>query len=570
MATGSLARVVPRLRAIGLVPNSAGDAELIEQFLARRDEVAFEALVRRHGPMVFAVCRRVLRHTQDAEDAFQATFLVFAHKAATVSPRHKLAAWLHGVAHKTALKARHRAARRLEVETRVPARDPEAMHPDTNRTEVEPLLDQEIAGLPDHYRLPIVMCDLEDRPRAEVATALGCTEGTLSSRLTRGRRLLAERLTRRGVQLSVGAVAALLTGRTALAEPLIRATVPVALSAGTGGAVSPSVAELATGVMKNMFLNKLRTVACAALGAAAVAVALAGFAYPGKAAAPVPKAAPVPAGDDKAASELPADFQARLLMNRKVLRDMKCDMDQFDKIMDALEAADKKAAQKTTEAMGQVKFNAAGGPPNFEAINQQMQEAREAGEKEFRKAATTVAADLLTPTQRKRFREIELQARGHDAFTNPAVVKALEITAKQKEQFEANAKQVEGDAAQVAQKPGRPAVAIAGGGGANVAINTATSFDFEQVVREARAEGLKRALAILTDEQKAGWKKLTGEPFAHPLPVPMNAKGARGGFGFGVGGGVQIAPAVPAVPGVPVPIGGVQVVPAVPVNPAKP
>src|SRR5205807_1417218 len=121
--------------------------------------------------------------------------------------------------------------------------------------------------------------------------------------------------------------------------------------------------------------------------------------------------------------------------------------------------------QKTSEAMGQVKFNAGGGgPPNIEALNQQIREAREAGEKEFRKAAAGVMTDLLTPAQRKRFREIDLQARGHDAFTTPAVVKALDVTAKQKEQFEANAKQVEEDVAQALRRPGG-AVAVAGAGG---------------------------------------------------------------------------------------------------------
>ena len=548
MATGSLARVVPRLLAAGLTSDATSDAELLERFIAGREQTAFEVLVRRHGPMVFAVCRRVLRHTQDAEDAFQATFLVLAHKAATVSPRSNLAAWLHGVAHKTALKARQRAARRFEIETRVPPREAEPMHPDTNWDEVEPLLDQEIASLPDHYRLPIVLCDLEDRPRTEVAGTLGCSEGTLSSRLTRGRRLLAERLNRRGVSLSVAALVAVLTGRTALAEPLIRATVPVALAVGTGGAVSPSVAELATGVMKSMFLKKLRAVALVAVAVCATAFALAGVAYRGTA-APVPANAPVPATDPKANTELLADTDGRLLMNRKVLKDLKCDFEQFDKIMDVLEEANKKASQKAGEAMGQLRINAVGGPPNIEAIKQQMQEAQEAGEKEFRKVAGTVMTDMLTAAQKKRFREIDLQARGHDAFTTPTVVKALEITDKQKQQLEANAKQVEDDVTNAFQRPAGAAGAAGAPGGA-VVINSFNSTDFEKVVREARAEGMKRALTILTDEQKAAWKKLSGEPFAYPLPLPTSAmKGLRtGGFGFGVGGAARPIPPAPPVP----------------------
>jgi RNA polymerase sigma factor (sigma-70 family) len=587
MATASLARVVPRLRAAVLAPTGAsGDAELLEQFIADRDERAFELLVRRHGPMVLAVCRRVLNHTQDAEDAFQATFLVLAHKAAAVSPRGRLAGWLHGVAHRTALKARHRAARRAAVEKRVPPRAPDEMSTDTDRAEWEPLLDGELAALPDHYRVPIVLCDLEGRTRAEVARTLGCTEGTLSSRLTRGRRLLARRLTRRGVRPTAAALAALAAPPAALAEPLIRTTVPAVLSVGaraaTGptGAVSPGVAELATGVMKSMFLQKLRAVALAAL-ALAVATALAGSAYRG-AAAPLAYAAPapVPAADDKKAGiDALADAEGRLLMNRKVLRDMKCDIDQLDRIMDALEEAEKKAQQATAAAMGQLRFNAGGPGGNFdpEAFQKMVREAQASGEKEFRKATAAVVADLLTPAQRKRFREIDLQARGFEAFTTASVIKALGITDKQKDKFEANAKQVQDDVQAAIQRPaaGNLVVqALPPGGG--VVVQGASAVDFDKLTRDARAEGTKRAVEILTDEQQAAWKKMTGEPFPHPLPIRTGGVGRT--VGFGVGGVVRPLPAMPLLPAPPVPVAPalpappvpVQVVPAVPLRPAVP
>ena len=479
--------------------------------------------------MVFAVCRRVLHHSHDAEDAFQATFLVLAHKAATVAPRGKLAGWLHGVAHKTALKARHRAARRLEVEKRAPTRTPEQMHPDTNWDEVEPLLDQELTGLPDHYRLPIVMCDLEDRLRTEVAGVLGCSEGTLSSRLTRGRRLLADRLTRRGVYLSGAAVTALFTGRSvALAEPLIRATVPVALSVGaTGakGAVSPSVADLATGVMKSMFLKKLRTAALAAFVVTAAALAVTGVAYQGQA-APVPKNAPVPAADEKKAGDALADAEGRLLMNRKVLKDMKCDIDQLDKIMDALEEAEQKAAQKTNEAMGQLRFNAAGGPPNAEAINKMIQDAQEAGEKEFRKAAA-VATDMLTPAQRKRFREIDLQARGHEAFTTPAIIKALDISAKQKEQFEANTKQVAENITQSLQRPVPVPVAPVPVGGSRGGFGAVTVAAFnpgehEKAMRSSSRRGAEAGAGGPDRRPEGGMEEADRRTVHPPAPAPAH------------------------------------------------
>jgi Spy/CpxP family protein refolding chaperone len=298
-------------------------------------------------------------------------------------------------------------------------------------------------------------------------------------------------------------------------------------------------------------------------------------------AAPVPANAPVPAADDKKAAEAPADVEGRLLMHLKVLKDMKCDMDQFDRIMDVMEAAEKAAQQKTGEAMGQLKFNVAPGgpPPNAEAIQKMIQDAQEAGEKEFRKAVGTVMKDVLTPAQRKRFQEIDLQARGHEAFTTPTVIKALDITAKQKEQFEGNARQVEEDITQAFQKPLPAQPLPAGPPGVVVGFAGFGPGDYEKVVRDARAEGLKRALAILTDEQKAGWKKLTGEPFTHPLPIHFGGPktGIRfGGGGFGIGGGGRVVPAMPAVPAVPLlpagpPVkiapGGAQTLPAKPPAP---
>ncbi len=560
MAIGSLAGVIPRLRGVALVSHGTlSDAELLDRFVSRHDEMAFEVIVRRHGPMVFAVCRRVLRQVQDAEDAFQATFLVLAHKAATVSPRNKLAGFLHGVAHRTALKARHRAVRRSEVEKKVPPRGLEPMQPDTNWDEVEPLLDQELAGLPERYRLPIILCDLEGRLRTEVAVTLGCSEGTLSSRLTRGRRLLADRLKRRGVRLSGAAIAIVLAERsTVLAEPLIRATVPAALSvvstsAAAGCAVSPSVADLATGVMKSMFLKKLQTVAVATFVAFAVAaLALTGLVADRSEAAPVPAGAPVP--EAKGGDELPPDLNGRLLMNRKVIKDLKCDMDQFDRIMDLLEDAEKKAAQKSSEAMNQIKFNVQNGNPA--AIEQMFKDAQEEGEKEFRKVVS-VATGTLTPAQRKRLREIDLQARGPAAFTTPAVAKALDLSAKQKEQMEANAKQFEDDLAQATQKPfpagvgGAVKFNGAAAGGGQVVVKGVAQFDNEKVIQDTRAEGMKRAMAVLTEEQTAAWKKLVGEPFTHPLG---NLKGPRGGAGFFAPG--RMVPAAPAqiLPGKVIPV----------------
>src|SRR5262245_56960424 len=164
----------------------------------------------------------------------------------------------------------------------------------------------------------------------------------------------------------------MLTGRSAaLAEPLIRATVPAALSAGASGAASSTVTLLAKGVMKSMFLKKLQTVAVVAFATAAVAVAPMGVVTYQSQAAPVPKTVPAPAIDEKALDQALADVEGRLLMNRKVLKELNCNFEEFDKIMDVLEDAEKKAQQKTGEAMGQLRLNAAGGGAvNFQQLIQ--------------------------------------------------------------------------------------------------------------------------------------------------------------------------------------------------------
>ena len=179
-----------------------GDGELLEHFLARRDDAAFAVLVRRHGPMVLSVARRVLGHVQDAEDVFQATFLVLVKKAATLQRRELLANWLYGVAYRTALEARTAKARRRARETqRITMPEPAVNSVDRADVagEVPDIIDQELCRLPEKYRAAVVLCDVEGRPRKEAARQLRIPEGTLSSRLATARQRLARRLSRRGV-----------------------------------------------------------------------------------------------------------------------------------------------------------------------------------------------------------------------------------------------------------------------------------------------------------------------------------------------------------------------------------
>jgi RNA polymerase sigma factor (sigma-70 family) len=241
------------------------DAELLGRFLARQDEAAFEVLVRRHGAMVLGVCRRVLGHAQDAEDAFQATFLILVRRGAAIRKRESVGNWLYGVAYRTSLEARAAAARRHVTERQVSAMPEPAVGPTEPADDLRAVLDAELARLPEKYRAALVLCDLQGHARREAARQLAVPEGTLSSRLAAGRRLLADRLARRGISFSLAALVTSLSAATAGAAvpaPLVQATLGAAttLAAGEAGAaaVSANVLLLTQKVVRAMLMTKAK------------------------------------------------------------------------------------------------------------------------------------------------------------------------------------------------------------------------------------------------------------------------------------------------------------------------
>jgi RNA polymerase sigma factor (sigma-70 family) len=271
MASHPLRSVLENLRRSALLHEGAerSDSQLLEAFLRSRDALALEVLVRRHGPMVWGICRRTLANHHEAEDAFQATFVVLLRKAVSIRTPELLPNWLYRVEYKTACKARQRAAIRAsrEKQVRVMPEPPMEPHDDTFGPELRALLDEEVGRLPEKYRIAVVLCDVQGRTRHDAAKRLRLPEGTVASRLATGRALLAKRLLRRGLAVSAtslaatglqqsasGAVPAALLANTAKAVGLLAAG-----QTATEGLISTAASPLADSVVRAMAIAKHKT-----------------------------------------------------------------------------------------------------------------------------------------------------------------------------------------------------------------------------------------------------------------------------------------------------------------------
>jgi RNA polymerase sigma factor (sigma-70 family) len=265
MAFGQLNKVIHHIRTVFKKQDATGvlDADLLRRYVQQRDQAAFEILVRRHGPMVMGVCLRVLHNSHDAEDAFQATFLVLLRKASGLRSPGMIGNWLYGVAYRTALHARDAAAKRRAKEIEMTTRTEAAEDP---WADLRHVLDRELDRLPDKYRAVIVLCDLEGKTRKEAALHLGWAEGTVASRLGRGRALLAKRLAHHGLALSGGALAVALSQNasacvsSSVLSSTIKASSLLAAGQAAAGVGSIKVAALTEGVLKTMLTNKLKVV----------------------------------------------------------------------------------------------------------------------------------------------------------------------------------------------------------------------------------------------------------------------------------------------------------------------
>lgn len=243
------------------------DSELLSRFAQREDAIAFSVLLHRHAPMVLQVCERALGNEHDAEDAFQATFLILARKAVSIRQSGSVASWLYGVALRTAKNLKRAKAIQRKQEAQAPPA--QACEPSTELlwNEIRPILDCEISHLPNRYRQPVILCYLEGRTNDEAAEELGCTRGTIAGRLARARDLLRQRLTRRGISLSSAALATLITQQASAAPSpeLLASTVSAVRLLPNKELLSQTVLQLFNQGLKQMTISKIVNIAVAAL-----------------------------------------------------------------------------------------------------------------------------------------------------------------------------------------------------------------------------------------------------------------------------------------------------------------
>ena len=301
MATGSHAvvREIQTLFHLGAI-GALSDAELLEQFLARRGqdaEDAFAAVVGRHGPMVLRVCRRILTDSNDAEDAFQVTFLVLARKARVIARREQLANWLYGVAVRSAKEVRKSAARRRAREGPVEAIARALSPAEDQLDELRAVIDDELSRLPDPFRAAVVLCDLEGKTHNEAALILGVPIGTVSSRVSRGRSLLRQRLARRGLDIAEARLAIAQSNDAnsfalppALVASTTRAAARFAMDGTLAGSVPAYISALTEGVLKAMLIAKLMSkgVVIAAFLSLSIGAAAVGLVAYGRSGADIP------------------------------------------------------------------------------------------------------------------------------------------------------------------------------------------------------------------------------------------------------------------------------------------
>jgi RNA polymerase sigma factor (sigma-70 family) len=480
---------------------SLSDRELVERFLASREEASFQALLQRHGPMVLRVCRRALSDEQDVEDVFQATFLVLAREAHAIRKYESLANWLHGVAHRVAVNAQKARARRHKHETQAAvAAGAVTLTDELSWKELRAVLDEELVRLPEGLRAPLVLCYLEGLTQDEAAARLGQSKSTFRRNLERGRELLGVRLTRRGVTLSAALFALLLS------ECAASAAVPSALAASTTAAAAALAAGkaatalasarailLARGLVQPALSAKVKIVCVALLTAVLAGLGAAAVQTGNDSADSTPPSADRQEGAKAAAIKPPEaakvddpkpakriEFRNPLLVLRaEVQTELKLTAEQVRKIRDVVREVDDRA-----------KVNAAPVKPLPPGSRAEPAEAANKRVEEKVKALREALPEILTDAQAVRLRQLEKQVVGMSAFQDPEYVTLLKLTDEQQGKVQA----IVAQARQVQRQ--RP------GGVVDVDSH-----------RQADKAAVQQILELLTEDQRRTWRDLTGEEF---------------------------------------------------------
>jgi RNA polymerase sigma factor (sigma-70 family) len=532
-------RVLQGVRKAVLLRGDSGpsDATLLDDFLLRSDELAFEALVRRHGPLVLGVCRRLLGNSHDAEDVFQAVFLILLQKAHSIRSRSALGAWLYGVAYRTSLKARAGRKIRNDRETPVASVPERGVAMSAPTDDLTQLLDEELNALPEKYRVPVILCELQGKSRREAARTLTLAEGTLSSRLATARKLMRARLARRGVVLSAAALSAAFVSMTSAAVPVplalatVKAATATVMAEVTAGVVSAKVLALKEGMVKAMFLTKLKigaglllalilvggSVLLLGTGASAqVPVAppsaealqkvgkpaqepgsAPGRLQPGK-----PDRPPVAAGgeekekgdDKKVADKVPEAIWPGWFFDKRVQTELRFTEEQKKQLSAVVNDISKKYEADLKEAQAESKDG---------MISKRVRELAEKRHVEQTKALQEAAPKILSTRAINRLYQIQRQERGvHRLIQDAAVQKSLKLDDAQVKQIETLLK----EAAPAAQREQQK---LLGPGPQGLLVENVAAVN-----QEVYSKVMDKILATFTAEQRRIWDDLVGEPFA--------------------------------------------------------
>jgi RNA polymerase sigma factor (sigma-70 family) len=490
MAKGWLEDLVVYLRGLAR-PAEMGaltDAELLRRFTSAGNAAAFEVLVWRYGLLVAGLCRRLLRHTQDAEDVFQAAFLTLARKAGSITAGGSVGSWLYKVAYHIALRVRRRTAQ-LPMAA-VPA-GKLALPPSESAVvwrELGPVLDEEIQRLPERFRAPFVLCYLEGKTNEEAARELACPRGTVLSRLARARQRLRARLTRRGITLPTGTLAATLAEEAAavfVPARWVHSVLRAVPSNAAGGSASAPVAALVQGALRTMRMNRLKTWMAVSLAACLLAGVAALVVSPARSAVPLnPDRKPPARTDGSKDTPGKADvwqIERVTLRSKTAQADAKLTARQIKKVHSLLQEVEQKFHGEMNQAVQDL---ANGQRAKAEAAFLRI-------DREMCKAVNKALPGFLKPVQIRRLREIDVQWRVPRVWQEPYIEKVLGLSAAQKKKI-----------AGLVDKALKEMVALGAAFG---------SEDDDDKIRAIYGAATKKFEAVLTGPQKKRWQKLTGK-----------------------------------------------------------